>query len=67
MWDLLKYGIQEPLLPKGSDSAANWSTEKTEQRECGIKEGMGGIFSEIKEDIMAQKLRFRKPKESSEG
>lgn len=53
MWDLLKYGIQEPLLPKGSDSAANWSTEKTEQRECGIKEGMGGIFSEIKEDIMA--------------
>lgn len=51
--DPLKYGIQEPLLPKCSDSAANWSTEKTEQREFSIKEGMGGIFSEIKEDIMA--------------
>ena len=53
MQDLLKYGIQEPLLPKCSDTAATWSTKKTEQRECSIKEGMGGIFSEIKEDIMA--------------
>lgn len=53
MQDLLKYGIQNLSCPSVQIVLPIGAPEKTEQRECGIKEGMGGIFSEIKEDIMA--------------